>query len=84
MLSKSSPTVSFANLIKKVFMNITQLPTNLSILEQAEAEVAKERGAKHLKEMKALIQQRESTKDVLRSIEAQIEDLSIKIANKTN
>jgi hypothetical protein len=64
--------------------NITQIASTLTLLQQAEAEVKTEANKVHLVEMRRLVQQRESTKKILKGIEVQIEDLAQKVVEGTN
>lgn len=57
--------------------------TTLSIREQAEAEIRDELNKKNLAKMKDLVRQRETTKQVLAGIEAQIADLEQQIGEGT-
>ena len=63
--------------------NVTQLPRELSIREQAEAEVAKEMSEKAKGQMKVLLRQRAAAESVVKGIDLQIADLEQQIADGT-
>jgi hypothetical protein len=63
---------------------ITEMPQReLSILEQARAEVAKEQAEKAKTALKILLRQRAQAETVLKGIDAQISDLETQIADGT-
>jgi hypothetical protein len=64
--------------------NVTDIPKReLSILEQARAEVAKEQAEKAKTALKALLRQRAQAEAVLKGIDLQIADLEHQIADGT-
>lgn len=64
--------------------NVTTIPSPvLSIRQQAEEEVKKERGARALGLMKAKLRELASAQAIVKSIELQITDLEIQIEDGT-